>query len=145
MKTNDSVLVANEKVTEVSNVVVEKKVVTWQEIDAKIALLKQEAKALKALTGTVKTAKNPEEKLKALKEKWSEKSPLGSQLLGETVAFRPFGQAEPLSGILTSMVEDKRVPTVLLKINVDGKIYHKDLKSINLEVFKLEDGNMVEI
>lgn len=155
MKTNGSVLVANEKVAEVraeeakvsAEVAVEKKVVTWQEIDAKIAKLKAEAKALKALTNakTGSSAKNPEEKLKALKAKWLQKSPLGSQLLGETVTFKPFGSAEPLRGICFSLVEDKRVPTVLLKINVDGKIYHKDHKAINLEVFKMENDNMVEI
>ena len=155
MMTNGSVLVANEEVAEVCaevaevsvEVAVEKKVVTWQEIDAKIAKLKAEAKALKALTNakTGTSAKNPEEKLKALKAKWLQKSPLGSQLLGETVTFKPFGAPEPLRGICFSLVEDKRVPTVLLKIDVDGKIYHKDHKNINLEVFKMENDSMVEI
>lgn len=155
MMTNGSVLVANEEVAEVRaeeakvsvEVAVEKKVVTWQEIDAKIAKLKAEAKALKALTNakTGSSAKNPEEKLKTLKAKWLQKSPLGSQLLGETVTFKPFGSAIPLRGICFSLVEDKRVPTVLLKINVDGKIYHKDHKQINVEVFKMEKDSMVEI
>ena len=155
MKTNGSVLVANEEVAEVRaeeakvsvEVAVEKKVVTWQEIDAKIAKLKAEAKALKALTNakTGSSAKTAEEKLKTLKAKWLQKSPLGSQLLGETVTFKPFGSTEPSRGICFSLVEDKRVPTVLLKIDVDGKVYHKDHKAINLEVFKMENDVMVEI
>ena len=116
---------------------------TWDEVNAMIELKKQELKALKALTNP-KSGLSQSEKIEKLRLKWESKSPLGSKLIGKKLTFKPFGSNDPLIGVCKTLVEDKRVPTILIKILCQDKIYHKDHKSINLEVFQLnEDDKMI--
>lgn len=132
------------KTSEENNVVMDQEVVTWEQVNAMVAQKKDELKALKALLGgSTRSGASVEERRARTIERWRERSPLGAELLYKEVSFKPFGQTEPLNGVVLGLVEDKRVPTVLVKILADdGKAYHKDHKSINTELFALVEGKL---
>lgn len=119
-------------------------VLTWEQVNAMIEQKKRELKELRALANPRVTL-NQEEKIAKLRLKWSEKSPLGAQLIGKKVTFKPFGSNDPITGVCKTLVEDKRVPTILVQIICENKTYHKDHKSINMEVFQLNENDQMII
>ena len=130
------------KTSEENNVVMDQEILTWEQVDALVEQKKAELKALKGLVAKKPGASEEERRAKTI-ERWRERSPLGSELIYKEVSFKPFGQAEPLNGVVLGLVEDKRVPTVLVKIVAeDGKTYHKDHKNINTELFVLVDDKL---
>jgi len=136
----------NEEVVNLST----KKVLTWEEVNIRLAQKKQELKELKVqqkkLTINSQSGEEKEaEKLRKLKEKWSIVSPLGSELLGQRVSFKSFGLGETLYGTCFSLVLDKRVNMVLVKISCNGKIYHKNDKCINNDLFVCDESDNLVI
>lgn len=134
-------------INDLETVVDVKVTTTWKEVNEKIELRKQELKALNALKKGFSNGQvtDPTIKLQNLKDKWFQSCPLGSKLLGCDVTFKAFGSDEEMFGRCFSIVLDKRVNMYLMKIQSNGKVYHKDSKCINSTLFMYENNELVLI
>lgn len=86
------------------------------------------SRASRALTPEDAAAKlaEAEAKLEARREAQMAMSPYGAPLLGKRVAFKSFFSGQPTFGKAVSLIKDKRVNKVLVRIQgEDGHIYHK--------------------
>lgn len=72
-------------------------------------------------------------------------SPYGAPLLGKRVAFKPFFGGAPIYGKAISLVPDKRVNKILVRIigEEDGHVYHK--VDTSPELFEADaEGNLIK-